>query len=228
MRSLPFWATFLTLCAVIILCALGTWQLQRLEWKNNIIAKLDKAYASKAANINFNALENNDFAYGSVTGTFLFNKSIALGHRVSKESVAGHSLITPLKTEQGTLLINMGFNPNDQPIRNHFLNAYQGQNITFTGLARSPSWNIFTPENNPENDTWYKYDIDQIAQKKNLENPIPFILYADSASLKFDASFPSNERWYPKNNHAQYAFFWFTLAGTLIIIYILRFGFKKA
>ncbi|NCT40189.1 MAG: hypothetical protein GW778_00805 [Alphaproteobacteria bacterium] len=227
-RKLPFWATFLTLIGVIILCALGTWQVKRLAWKNDIVQKLHTAYASSGNALSFNTMKENDFAYGKITGKFLFDKSIALGYRVDKDRGAGYSLVTPLQTDQGTLLVNLGFNPNTMPIKTHALNAHNAQTITLSGLARSPSWNRFTPDNDPENDTWYKYDINQIAAAKDLKEPIPFILYADKSSIDLGENLPNNERWHPKNDHAQYAFFWFALAATLIIIYLLRFIKKSA
>ena len=226
-RKLPASATILTTAAVIILCALGTWQIQRLAWKNEIIEQLDAAYANQGKAIDISKMQDRDYAYGQITGIFRFDKSLAFGHRVSKDSVAGHSLVTPLETNQGTLLVNLGFNPNKRTLSEHPLKAYQGQEVTFSGLLRPPSWNLFTPENDPQKDSWYRYDVEQIASINGLENPIPYILYADSASPQLSYGYPDNERWYPNNNHAQYAFFWFTLAATLIIIFILRFKGKR-
>ena len=220
--KLPFWATLLTLLGVVTLCALGTWQIQRLQWKNDILNKLDAAYESPQTNPDLSNLSSDSFTYGTMKGRFLFDKSILLGHSVQNEK-PGRTLITPLDTEQGTILINMGFIPNENPLDGHFLSASNNATISFTGIIRQPKWNSFTPQNTPDNDTWYRADINEIANAKELKSPIPFVLYADSASQKFDAKFPNNTRWQPNNNHGQYAFFWFTLAGALIIIYMLRF-----
>jgi surfeit locus 1 family protein len=220
--TLPFWATLLTILGVVILCILGSWQIQRLTWKNDIIAKLESAYKNPLESPALSELKEDGFIYASIKGRFLFDKSILLGHTIQDEQ-PGQFLITPLQTKQGTLLINMGFNPSTEKLEDHFLKSYTGENITFTGLIRKPHWNSFTPENVPENDIWYRPDIFQIATAKDLKNPIPFMMYADSASQKFDAQFPNNTLWQPNNNHAQYAFFWFTLAGALVVIYVLRF-----
>lgn len=220
--KLPFWATLLMITGVIILCALGTWQIQRLAWKNDILAKLDAAYENPETNPNLSTLAENDFIYGTMKGRLLFDKSILLGHMVQNDK-PGHFLITPLETSQGTLLINMGFTPNDQPLETHPVKSSNGQTLKVSGIIRQPKWNSFTPENNPEKNTWYRADTKQIATAQNLKNTIPFVMYADSASRKFDAAFPNNERWAPNNNHGQYAFFWFALASSLIVIYILRF-----
>ena len=47
--KLPVWGTILTVIGVVVLCTLGTWQLDRLAWKKDLIAKLDAAYASNQA-----------------------------------------------------------------------------------------------------------------------------------------------------------------------------------
>lgn len=220
--KLPFWATIFTILGAIVLSGLGTWQLHRLAWKTDILNKLDAAYENPIQNPDLSTLKEDEFIYAELKGRFLFNKSILLGYQIKNEK-PGQSLITPLLTNQGTLLINMGFNPQDWPLEDHFLKRYNNQTISFRGLVRKPDWNSFTPQNEPEKDSWYRLDIPQIAQTKGLENPSPFVMDADFASRKFDAQFPRNERWQPNNNHLQYAFFWFTLAGTLIIIYRLRF-----
>ncbi|MFK7839456.1 MAG: SURF1 family protein [Bdellovibrionales bacterium] len=227
-RSIPLWATLFTCLGFIILCALGSWQIKRMAWKNDIIEKLETAYASdNSKELNFSTINEEDFAYGQISGKFLFDQSIPFGHHV-QDSIGGHTIVTPVKTMQGMLLVDLGFNPSTQDIRQHPLNELNGQTITFKGLARSSTWNNFIPENDPSNDIWYRYDIEQIANAKNLGSAIPFILFADHAKPPLKGSFPSNEKWSPNNNHAQYAFFWFTLAASLILIYGLRFFGKKS
>ena len=221
-KKIPFWATLFTLLGLIVLCTLGTWQLQRLAWKQEILNKLDAAYENPTQNPDLSKLAKDEFVYASIRGRFLFNKAILLGHTI-KDEQPGQFFIIPLDTGKGTLLVNMGFNPNDQPLKDHFLRHYNRQYITFSGIIRKPEWNSFTPENNPEENIWYRTDITQIAEAKDLERPIPFVMYAQSASRKFDAQFPNNTRWEPNNNHMQYALFWFAMAGALIVIYILRF-----
>ncbi|MGB0718890.1 MAG: SURF1 family protein [Bdellovibrionales bacterium] len=223
----PFWATLITMLGVLILIGLGTWQLQRLSWKNDILLRLENAYNAPAENLNFSAIDNeNSFAYGSVTGRFLFDNAILLGHKV-KDGQAGKDLIVPLATNQETILANLGWIANGQDLKTHPLSAFNNQNVTLTGLARRPSWNAFTPDNDPRRDIWYKADTAQIAANKGLQNLSPVILYAMASnpplSEKLAEKLPNNERWQPDNNHLQYALFWFTLAIALCVIYVLRF-----
>ena len=225
MRKFPLTASILTLCGVGVLCTLGTWQLQRLEWKAGILRQLDQAYAStEAKDLDIKALGEQNYLYGRIRGKFMADKALLLGYRMQDEK-PGADLIVPLETKQGTVLVDMGFASGkleNQPI--HHLN---GKQVWFDGLARKPSWNSFTPENIPAKNVWYKADIPQIAAEKDLKNPAPIMLYAERASHKFDATFPNNERFAPSNNHLQYALFWYALAAALIVIYVLRFWGKN-
>ncbi len=227
--KIPFWATFLTIIGLIILCTLGTWQLQRLSWKNDLIQKLDSAYNQKAPQeINLWQKTVPEFTYGYIKGTFLPDKAFLLGPPTMKNETPGLNLIVPIKTQDLTLLVNMGWTSttlDKQPI--HHL---KNKEITFHGLLKHSKWNIFTPQNQPENDVWYRLNINEISTAKNLENLYPATLIADRANYKFDAKFFNDDnqnRPAPNNNHLQYALFWFTMAAILSIIYILRFFIKK-
>lgn len=225
--KLPFWATTLTIIGLGILCTLGTWQLKRLAWKEDILQKLNTAYeGNQSTPLDFTALQENntDYAYGQITGTFKPDKAILLGP-ITKNKEIGKNLIVPVITDQGTVFINMGWT--DQPLESLPIHHVQNKNIRIEGLARKPGWNTFTPNNEPQNDLWFKPDLNEISEIKDLKNPIPYMLYAQSTSYKFDAAFPNNDRWQPNNDHLQYAIFWFTMACALLVIYILRFTVKK-
>lgn len=222
----PFWATVFMLCSVAVLCGLGTWQIQRLQWKQDILQKLETAYESGAdQTLGPDALEEQDFSFGRTQGVFLPGKAFLTGPR-THDSRVGNDLIMPLKTGRGTLLVNLGWTDqslNDLPLKN-----LKKQTVRLEGLARRPDWNIFTPENQPQNDQWYRLDIGEIATTKNLDAPWPFILYAERMQPPALPEFPNTKRWNPPNNHLGYALFWFTMAGVLVAVYVLRFiGEKK-
>ncbi|MEZ5814571.1 MAG: SURF1 family protein [Alphaproteobacteria bacterium] len=221
----PFWATLFTALGVLILCSLGTWQVQRLAWKNNLIDKLNRAYETEeAAPLDLENITNQEFTYGRVSGIFMPDKALLLGPRTMNKEI-GHDLLVPLKTQNRTLIVNMGWT--GAPLDKQPIYHLQGKKVWFEGLARTPKWNSFTPENRPEQNAWYKADIEEIAQAKNLDAPYPFILRAEHASHKFDAAFPNNPRLLPNNNHLQYAFFWFAMAAALMGVYTLRFIVRK-
>ena len=221
--KLPFWATLFTVLGVMVLCALGTWQLQRLAWKAELLEKLDKAYDAPITDPNVAGLDPDQFFVVSIEGRFLFDAALLMGH-VVVDGQAGQNMIVPLETDQGVLLVDMGFNPQEDMLEEHKLKPYRNKVLRFTGLLYKPEWNAFTPPNIPQDDIWYRADIEQIADAKSLAPVLPFMMRGQSVSPAFgDIDLPKNERLQPNNNHAQYALFWFSLALALIVIYALRF-----
>lgn len=222
--KLPFWGTLLTALGLCILCGLGTWQLQRLAWKNDLIVKIETAYSAKPAQP-LNLTQNlPEYSYGKITGRFLPDKAFLLGPPQIKDEKPGYRLIVPLQTDTYTLLINMGWTPytlDKQPIYH-----LQGKTITFHGLLKSPHWNAFTPDNSPQNDIWFRLNMPEVAAAKALQNLYPDYLLADQANYKFDAAFfgdQTQDRLMPNNNHLQYALFWFAMAAAMLTVYVLRF-----
>lgn len=220
---LPLWGTALTVTGLIILCGLGYWQLQRLAWKSDVLNKLDAAYAgqSEPADLEQQNFEEGSFIYGRAKGVVLADKALLLGPR-TKDDEIGHDVIVPIKTATGTIIIvNLGWS--NMALKELPIQRLNNQTIWLEGIARAPSWNHFTPENEPDNDRWYKADLVEIAKVKNLPLPKPFMLYAERASDEFGAALPNNERWSPNNNHMQYALFWFAMAAAMAGVYALRF-----
>lgn len=219
-KRIPFWGTVFTVFGVIILCALGTWQLQRLAWKLDIIEGLEAAYDSESGAAVFaQGFTGGAFIYGTVEGKLMPSKLIKLGPRTGGGTIS-YDVLVPLEMGDQVLFVNLGINP--EPYKKLNLSAFEGKKVSFDGLARVPDWNSFTPDNEPQNDRWYKPDLKEMAEVRTLENPLPHLFYAESASVDL-GPFPNNQRWMPKNNHMQYALFWFSMAGALIVIYILRF-----
>lgn len=217
----PLIATIMLALGVLVLCSLGNWQIQRLAWKQDLLAALDAEYQKNAAHIMLSA-KDAALTRGSVKGRYLHDKEFLLGPR-THEGMPGYHVITPLQTLQNEyLLINRGWVPLDTAYEKP-----QGpQHIT--GLLRpAPAPNFFTPENNSAQDQWYRIEIRDIEKRHNIPALWPLILYAEPTHNAdgVHASYPLAQATKPhlKNDHAQYAAFWFAMAGILVIIFILRF-----
>ncbi len=213
-----------------ILLALGFWQTQRLEWKTNIIKKLDDIYAQEASN---NIYQYDDLViddqklpilYGSVTGRFIYDKEVLLGPRPFDGAV-GYNIITPLKMSDGTILVNRGFIAVDQK---ELLETTRNTGRVFvSGLFRTPDWNKFTPNNNPEKNVWSKLDIQEIARYQGIEEISPLMLYAEEVEPTQDILKLQESRWMPRNKHMQYAIFWFGMAFLLPVLVLVFLKSKK-
>lgn len=217
--SIP--ATIATLIGVSILISLGVWQIRRLEEKTTFIARLDAAYSTpQSRSLRREDTENSAMVFGRVEGVFLTDKALLSGLKV-RDGKPGHDLIIPMRTQDGDVVVNLGWT--DLSLEDKALKNLTDRSVWIIGLARAPSWNSFTPENRPEQNIWYRLDIPAIAKAKELQKPWPLVLYAERASQPLAGSLPDNSRFYPNNNHLQYALFWFSMAFVLIVIYVLRF-----
>jgi surfeit locus 1 family protein len=218
-----------TLCGVFItLIALGTWQVQRLSWKNSIIQQLEAVYAQDSSKniFSFNDLNIRDdevpILYGTIKGSFYYDKEILVGPRPFEGEI-GYYVITPLKIDKGHVFVHRGFIRVDN--KDQISETHKNRSVRVSGLFRKPDWNRFTPDNSPENDIWTKLDLDQIAEAKSIETYAPVLLYAEEISASHPLLKLQQGRWIPRNKHRQYAIFWFSMAiifAVLIFIYVRK------
>ena len=229
-RRLPFWATLLTATGMVILCGLGTWQLQRLEWKENLLAQLETASTQPPVTgaVLVGNAPGGDLAYrpAAIYGLYDNANAFLVGPR-TREGEVGYHLLTPLQIAEddgphATLLVNRGWvlaMPADKP----------AGFMTVRGLLRPQERaNAFVPPNDPQKNEWFSVDLKQLAAEKKLQNLLPYILYAEGEEPA-DPVMSVGAAYHPPggpslpNNHKQYAFFWFAMAGILAVIYALRF-----
>ena len=222
--KLPLGPTLTTVCCVGILAALGTWQVQRLHWKNGIIETLNAGYEKSSpitdAQLADWSLQKEPLGYGSVYGRLQRNKSILLGPR-TEDGKVGYHLLVPVELEDGkTLIVNAGWvsdmwkdNTEDR------LALLPMEPVTARGVIHKPDWSSFASKNSPANDMWFRADIAEIAKAKDIAEPYPFVLYADRISPEFPDVQPHEERWLPRNKHLQYALFWYALGVVMLAVY---------
>lgn len=234
-RRLPFWGTALTAAGMIVLCGLGTWQLQRLEWKEGLLAQLEAARTRPPVNggVLIADAPGTDLSYrpAAIYGLYDNAHAFLVGPRTRGGEV-GYHLMTPLQIAEddgppATLLVNRGWvlaMPEDKP----------AGFMTVRGLLRPQERaNMFVPPNNPQANEWFSIDLKQLAAEKQLQNLLPYILYAEGEEPA-DPVMSVGAAYHPPggpalpNNHKHYAFFWFSMAGVLAVIYALRFLRKPA
>ncbi len=222
----PLLETLTTICCVAILCGLGTWQLYRLHWKEGIIAKLENEYnaptprALETAQLDALSGEEMPLAYGQAYGYLLREKSILLGPRAENGRM-GYHLLIPLELKDGrVLIVNTGWvsdlwkdNTEER------LAVLPVESVTVRGILHKPDWNSFTSKNSPDNDLWFRADINEISATKGLKKSYPFILYADRVAPSLNDVTPHEEKWLPRNKHLQYALFWYALAIVMAGVY---------
>jgi surfeit locus 1 family protein len=225
-RTFPLGPTLFTLACVFILCGLGVWQIQRLHWKADLLARLDRAYANpdppfmRMEDIEKLSAAPNPFARVKLTGHYAATE-FPVGPRMHDGTV-GYHIFTPLLLDTGgAVLANRGWVQADKKTQT---GRAEGA-VSVTGLLRPlPRRGFFTPPDNPAKNEWYSVDIDAMARAAQIDRLAPMVLYAETESAGAPPLPLKDElRWNPPNDHLQYAIFWFGMAGILLAIYYLRF-----
>jgi surfeit locus 1 family protein len=216
-------ATSLTVLGVSLLLFLGTWQLQRLQWKINLIQTIEKRF--KEPEIDFNTLKakardrykEHEFQKIYLEGHYLHQKELKWMSK-SKDGKIGVHLVTPFLLKNGLfIIVDRGWVP---------LNAVNeasrpGGRVIIHGYLRTESdQNYFTPLNTYHLKEIYSIKPDEIAKAFNLV-VLPFYMTLTSSSEKLEKKYPlaANFSFSLRNFHFQYAITWYALAVILITIY---------
>ena len=225
MRFQPkLWPTLFTIPALITLIGLGSWQMDRLYWKEALIERLQERSTAEAIALprwieNLEALE---FRRVSVTGEFLHEHEFYLFNR-SLKGKPGLNVITLLKRADGNghVLVNRGWVPFENRDPKTRAKGQIKGGVIIEGIvrvARGPG--MFTPENEPHNNTWFFVDPSSMSASAKLPPLQGYYLLAANQS---PGGMPVGHQWRIdlRNDHLQYAITWFALAFGLLVIYIL-------
>ena len=188
--------------AIYIMFNLGFWQLDRLEWKTEILSKIEKFESVDASVTPLDLSNTQDFQRGYVKGRFLNKSSIQIKPRTNDKGEVGYHIISPFKTNTGeTLIVNTGWY-NDETI------THKNETKLMGYLRTADKQSSFTPKNNIEQNQFYSIDL------KDLEELYGTTLF--DKILYLDSAFPTMQK--PRNKHAQYATFWFGMSGLLLFL----------
>lgn len=202
---------------VLVFLALGTWQVQRLFWKLDLIARVDARVHAEPVpapppSTSVSAA-NDEYKRVTATGRLLNDKE-ALVQAVT-ELGPGFWVVTPLETaNQGIVLINRGFVPKEKRDPAARREAQNTETVTVTGLLRlSEPKGGFLRANDPSADRWYSRDVEAIAKTRGLTNVAPYFIDADATPNP--GGFPVGGLTIVKfrNSHLVYALTWYSLAA---------------
>lgn len=220
----PVGLTIAVAIALAILVGLGTWQLQRLAWKQGVlerIAALQAAPAQPLETVLEKLAAGADADFTRVTATCTGLGSAPFLELYSlRDGQAGSRLISACKVAGGgyaAVLVDRGFVADTISARPPV--AASDAPIAVTGVLRIPEHgNAFSPPNRPSR--WYTRDVAAMAVQLKAERPAPLFLMAET---------PSNPEWKAlvpapipadiPNRHLEYALTWYGLAGALLGVY---------
>ncbi|PXA97846.1 Surfeit locus 1 family protein [Nostoc sp. 3335mG] len=220
-RGLVAFAIFAAVCAVSF-AVLGVWQLERLAWKNALVAAVETRSTASPTDLgatDWSSIRPDTSEYLRVSVTGQFNGVDTLTKAVTALG-GGFWVLTPLRLADGrAVLVNRGFVTPDQ---RQDIPRPQGA-VTVTGLLRaSEPDGGFLRANDPAGNRWYSRDVTAIGQALGYSGLAPFFIDADAGATPYPVggltvlSFP--------NNHLVYALTWFGLAllALFAFFYLLR------
>jgi surfeit locus 1 family protein len=209
-----------------IFAALGTWQVQRLFWKLDLIARIDqRVHAPEVAVPPPDqwpqlTASNAEYRRIRVMGTFLTGQDTLV--QAVTERGSGFWVMAPLQQADGTVvMVNRGFIPPEATRAIAPPLADAQQRSTVTGLLRMDQPDgAFLRQNDPQNQRWYSRDVQAIGKAHGLTHVAPYFVDADAAPA---AEAPANGAPVAPvggltviafhNNHLVYALTWYTLAA---------------
>lgn len=218
--------TIFTVISTIILIALGTWQLQRLQWKTEFLAEVEQAVTApplRSLGDVEAALEAGrpvDFSRIELTGQVMANQTPFLVYSRNKRELSWRRFV-PIQSDGRVVFVGLDLITDTD--RDKIMQTI-AEPIAVAGYVRiwrakergstdsTPSanrWFAFNPM--PETDGW-DAAVPGGADMRYYIDAVPEATSADALPLK---------RPNIRNNHFDYMLTWYGLAITLLVIYII-------
>ena len=196
---------------ILVFIALGSWQIIRLNWKNNLILEIENSLKKPPVELSKTNSEN--FLKIKTSGSIDFEKQIYL-YNLNDTGTPGFEVINPIIVDNENYLINRGWIPFEKKETSE-INILDQNNIIGT-LKIQGRKNIFKPDNNIKENYWFslnREDILKFTGKKFSK----YIIYLDGnyqlpRPIKITANI--------SNNHKKYAMTWFSLAISILLLYL--------
>ncbi|MCY7399098.1 MAG: SURF1 family protein [Sphingomonas bacterium] len=208
----------LCILGVALFTALGVWQVERRSWKLDLIARVDeRMHASPAAPPTAKAwpsLAAKSVEYRRVvaTGVLLHDKETLVD--ALTERGPGWWVITPLRTDNSTILVNRGFVPPDRADQRSRQAGQISGPMRIEGLLRlSEPGGRFLRPNRPAENRWFSRDVAAIARARQLGEVAPYFI--DAGAALNPGGLPTGGMTVIRfrNTHLIYALTWFGLAA---------------
>ncbi|MBA2589612.1 MAG: SURF1 family protein [Alphaproteobacteria bacterium] len=208
-------------CAILfaILCGLGTWQLERLQWKLALIARVNSHMAAAPLTLDaIRAMNVDEAQYRRVSLDGRFDHAHEAYVFTTDAGAPVYHVLTPFILRCGrVLMVDRGEVPRERlDPATRVLGNVSGR-TQLTGVWRVPDApGAFTPPPDTAHRIWYSRDLAGIAAADHLALAAPVVIEADSAPNP--GGFPKGGQTVVafRNQHLSYAVTWFGLAICLL------------
>ncbi|MDC0074497.1 SURF1 family protein [Alphaproteobacteria bacterium] len=216
-----FWSSLFSILGIIILISLGVWQLQRLEWKNQLISQRASAFQLPPVEL---TLSEDDSSYWNwkkvkITGSFDNSNELYLAARSLRGNVGFH-VLTPFNILETNkyILVNRGWvprekiNPNERKI-GQIYGEVSIIGIANPGFKKGP----FSPANDLNKNVWLYMDYEEMSKFVGYKLK-PLVIDAVESG---PGGLPIGGQTRIKipNDHLQYSVTWFLFAITLLLVW---------
>lgn len=196
---------------ISVFLALGSWQIIRLNWKLELINQIETSL--KDIPVNLSNSKHKNYLRVKTRGSIDFEKQIYL-YNLNEKGKPGFEVINPLKVGNNNYLLNRGWIPFNKK-EDETINVID-ENYINGVLRKQIKPNMFKPENDLSENYWFTLDRDDIF-KFTGKNFSPYVIYL-SGNNEFPK--PKSITANISNNHKKYALTWFSLAISILLIYL--------
>ncbi len=221
------WPTVFAVPVFLVMVGLGFWQLERLAWKEGLMAELSSRMS--AAPIEMPDAPSDpaslEFRRVAIAGEFLNDRELYLPGKTYKGS-HGAWVVTPFRLDDGReVIVNRGWVPDSyQRPQTRREGLFEGR-VFVEGILRQPGWGgweSMRPDNNPAQNVWFYFDLPAMADAAGLTNA-ETVLYVEALGDESTGLMPIglDRNVQLPNDHLQYAITWFLLALTLVGVYVV-------
>ena len=196
---------------ILVFVALGSWQIIRLNWKNNLILEIESSLKNPPVELTQSNKKN--YLKIITSGLIDFDKQIYL-YNLNESGTPGFEVINPILIKDENYLINRGWIPFEKKDTQE-INIFDEKFIIGT-LKLQGRKNIFKPENDVIDNYWFslnREDISKFTGKKFSK----YIIYLDG---NYQHPKPKKITANISNNHKKYAITWFSLAISILLLYL--------
>jgi surfeit locus 1 family protein len=196
---------------ILVFIGLGSWQIARLNWKNNLILEIENSLKDPPVELAQSNKEN--YLKIKTSGSIDFDKQIYL-YNLNDKGAPGFEVINPILIDNKNYLINRGWIPFEKKGSKE-INFFDENNIVGT-LKLQGKKNIFKPNNDIEENYWFSLDRDDILKFTEKEFSEYLIYLGGNYELPKPKKITANI----SNNHKKYAITWFSLAISILLLYL--------
>ena len=207
-----------TLVMLALLLGLGTWQVERLAWKEGLLAQIARAEARPAV-----PLGDTPEPFAKVRASGLPALYGSQGHDTPAGPMLGAQLLAVLdRPGQAPLLVDRGWVPTAPNGAPGPLPAPPAGETVVEGFVRQPDHpGPFSAADDPVQRRFYTLDPVAIGHALGLATVAPFTLVAMGPPPPGQSPVPAEALPRPVNNHLSYTITWYGVAVVLLVIFVL-------